>query len=346
MSSSGIEKGDRISADCLTVYPAEARLDLSSLCQLRCVLCPVMSRGGRPFIGRGVMPLADFVEFVESNPRIRLIELGNSGEVFLNPDLPAILRYAAEKGVATRIAEGANLNDASDEALEAVVRCKVRFLRVAVDGATQATYRLYRVGGELRKVLGNIQKINAYKNRYNTRLPHLILQFITFPHNEHEMKKMAFIARAMDMTLELKINVFHGYPPLSNPGALTDLLGYCDRESYQRKTGKPYMREICLQLWRSPQVNWDGRLLGCSGNKSVAYADYALGKAFAREVNNPHIQYARRMLMGIAPQRDDIPCSVCELYADYRRYGQWFTPREIRASMERWREQVPENEVL
>ena len=50
-----------------------------------------------------------------------MIEIGNSGEVFLNPDLPAILRYAHEKGVTIRIAEGANLNDAADEALEALV---------------------------------------------------------------------------------------------------------------------------------------------------------------------------------------------------------------------------------
>ncbi len=34
---------ERISPDCLTVYPAEARLDVSSRCQLDCPLCPVAS---------------------------------------------------------------------------------------------------------------------------------------------------------------------------------------------------------------------------------------------------------------------------------------------------------------
>jgi len=334
----------RLSADCLTVYPAEARLDVSSRCQLHCVLCPVASRKGRPFIGRGVMPLADFAEFVESNPQIRIVELGNSGEVFLNPDLPDILRYAREKGVATRIAEGANLNDASNEALEALVQYGVTILRVAIDGATQDTYQKYRVGGELKRVLRNVEKINSLKKQYQSKLPRLILSFIPFPHNEHEIKMIAVMARAMDMDIDYKINVFHGYPPLSNQEELTKLLGYSDKASYLKKTGKIYMRDICLQLWRSPQVSWDGRLLGCSGNKSVPYAKYALGGAFVREINSGPIQYARKMLMGLAPQQDDIPCSSCDLFSDYQRYDQWFTPEEIRASMERWRKQVPEND--
>jgi hypothetical protein len=334
----------RISADCLTVYPAEARLDVSSRCQLDCVLCPVAARRkGRSFIGRGVMPVADFVEFIDSNPQIRIIELGNSGEVFLNPDLPAILKCAGEKGVATRIAEGANLNDASDEALEALVRYGVTVLRVAIDGATQDTYRVYRVGGELKKVLGNVQRINMYKKQYGSRLPRLILQFIPFPHNEHEIKKIAVMARAMAMDMDFKLNVFNGCPPLRNHGDLIEWLGYSDKDSYLEKTGKVYMRDICLQLWRSPQINWDGRLLGCSANKSVCYAEHALGSAFATEINNGHMQYARKMLMGIAPQRDDIPCSVCDAYADYRKYNQWFAPGEIRTTMDRWQRQLPEN---
>lgn len=325
----------RISADCLTVYPVEARLDVSSLCQLDCLLCPVAQRNGRPFVGRGVLPVADFIEFVDRNPRIRIIELGNSGEVFLNPDFPAILQYAHEKDVAIRIAEGANLNDASDEALEALVRYGVTVLRVAIDGATQETYRTYRVDGNLKKVLGNVQKINTYKKQYGSNRPQLILQFIPFGHNAHEIKKIAIMAQALGMDIHFKLNVYTGSLPARNQAELTELLGYHDMDSYFKKTGKTYMRDICLQLWRAPQVNWDGRLLGCSVNTSVNFAGYALGSAFAREINNGHIQYARKMLMGAAPPRDDIPCSVCDSYADYKKYNQWFTPEEIRAAMQR-----------
>ncbi len=330
MNDSGL-----ISADCLTVSPREARLDVSSLCQLECVRCPVRQRQGRSFIGRGVMAVAEFVRFMEQNPQVRVIELGNSGEVFLNPDLPELLRAAADRGVATRIAEGVNLNDASNEALEALVKFRVLALRVAMDGVTQETYAKYRIGGVLMKVLANVTRINAFKKEYGSDRPRLILQFVPFGHNEHELGKAVVLARMMGMEVDFRLNTFPDTFPLRDPAGLARLLGYSDKASYLEKTGKVYMREICLQLWRAPQVNWDGRLLGCSGNASVSYASYALGGAFAMEINNERIRYARQMLMGRVPPREDMPCTRCETYSDYRRLGLWFEPDEIRAAMRR-----------
>jgi MoaA/NifB/PqqE/SkfB family radical SAM enzyme len=330
-----IEGREMISPDCLTVNPVEARLDVSSICQLDCVLCPVAKRKGRSFVGRGVLTGADFIEFIDSNPNIEIIELGNSGEVFLNPDLPLILKYAYDKGVTIRIGEGANLNDASDEALEALVKYSVYLLRVSIDGATQRTYQIYRVGGNLKKVLNNVQRINEYKKRYKSSLPRLILQFIPFGHNEHEIKNITVMAQALGMEIYFKLNVFKEYSPLRDHTILTELLGYSDKESFLEKTGEIYMRDICLQLWRAPQVNWDGRLLGCSSNSSINYAEYALGGAFASEINNGHIHYARKVLMGIAPVRDDIPCFTCDTFAEYQKYNRWFKPEEIRVAMYR-----------
>ncbi len=324
-----------ISPDCLAVHPLEARLDASSLCQLECVGCPVRQRHGRPFIGRGVMAPRDFARFIEHNPQIRVIELGNSGEAFLNPDLPVLLRLAADKGLTTRIAEGTNLNDASVEALEALVTCRVMTLRVAMDGVTQETYARYRIGGMLSKVIVNVQKINEFKKKHGSDRPRLILQFVPFGHNEHELNKAIVLARMLDMDLDFKLNLFPDRFPLRGADALTRLIGYSDKDSYMKKTGRVYMREICLQFWRAPQVNWDGRLLGCSANTRVSFADDVLGSSFAREINNDSMRYARRMLMGEVPPRQDMPCVGCESFADFQRYDQWFRPDDIRAAMRR-----------
>lgn len=322
-----------ISADGLIVNPREARLDISSLCQLDCPLCPTARNNGRAFVGRGVLSAADFSLFIDFNPQIRTIEIGNSGEVFLNPDLPAMLQYAHEKGVTIRIAEGANLNDASDDALDAIVKFGVSILRVSIDGATQRTYETYRVGGNLRKVLQNIRRINAYKEQYQRQFPRLILQFIPFGHNEDEMDKIVVLARAMKMDIFFKLNVFTGQMPVINTLHLTDLLGYSDKDAYWEKTGAVYLRELCFQLWRNPQINWDGRLLGCSVNTSKTFAENALGQHFFSAVNHERMRYARKMLMGKAPARDDIPCAFCDHFADFQKYNQWFTHEEIRAAI-------------
>lgn len=329
------DSGALLSADCLTASPREARLDVSSLCQLECAGCPVRQRDGRSFVGRGVMGVERFARFIDLNPRIRVLELGNSGEVFLNPRLPELLRVAAERGVSIHIGEGANLNEASSEALEALVLYGVTVLRVAVDGVTQETYGKYRVGGELKNVLANVRRINDYKKRHRRDLPRLILQFILFGHNEHEMDKAVMLARMMGMEVDFKLNIYPGTFPLRDPAVVSRRLGYADKESYLEKTGRVYLRDVCLQLWRAPQVNWDGRLLGCSTNVWVSFADDVLCGSFAGDVNNERIRYARRMLMGQAPPRGDIPCSRCESFADYQRFDQWFRPDEIRSAMRR-----------
>ena len=248
------------------------------------------------------MPASRFIEFIDENPQIRAIEIGNSGEVFLNPELPAMLKYAHDKGVTITIKQGSNLNDASDEALEALVKYGVALLKVSIDGSTQDTYQTYRVGGNLRKVLNNVQKINELKNRSRSGRPRLILQFIPFEHNEHEIGKIAVLAKALGMELFIKLNVFKGFLPVRDHEALTRMIGFHDTESFREKTGKIYMRNICLEIWRSPQVSWDGRLLGCSHNVSGVYADNALGGRFAEEINNGAIRYAETNAHGSSPR--------------------------------------------
>lgn len=325
-----ITDSERISSDCLTVNPVEARLDVCSLCQLHCPLCPVNHRKGRAFIGRGCLALKEFESFLDKNPQIRLIEIANSGEVFLHPELPAILKLAYSKKVTVRILEGVNLNDASEEALEALVKYRVSAVRVAIDGATQETYQKYRRGGELKKVINNVQLINTYKKKYNSELPFLILQCVLFGHNQHEIDKISVISKALNMKPFFKLNFFPELLTVVDTTTLKEKFGYAGMDSYFDTTGKIYMRDICLQLWRAPQINWDGRLLGCSNNISENYASYAFGDAFVKEINNEHIKYARKMLMGLAPQRSDIPCSKCKQYTSIVKYNQWFTPEEIR----------------
>jgi len=324
---------EKVSADGLLVSPEEVRLDICSLCQLQCVLCPVGYRKGEDFIGSGVLPFADFARFIDDNPRVRTIEIGSSGEVFLNPDLPAMLQYAWGKGVAIRIDQGSNLNNASGESLEALVRYGVTILKVSIDGATQETYQKYRVGGQLRKVLENVHKINDCKKKYKSSLPRLILQFIPFGHNEHEIDKIMVMAKALGMDIYFKLNVFTEHFPLRNHERLKKLIGFSDTNSFYEKTGKIYMRNVCLQIWRAPQISWNGRLLGCSHNVTGSFAENALNGKFAEESNNERMQYARKMHMGLVPARSDIPCSTCDVYADYQKYNQWFTLQEIKVAM-------------
>src|SRR5262249_11595654 len=40
-------------------------------------------------------------------------------------------------------------------------------------------------------------------------------------------------------------------------------------------------------------------------------------------INSDKMRYARDMLLGHRPARDDIPCTTCEIYLGMRRRGRW-----------------------
>jgi MoaA/NifB/PqqE/SkfB family radical SAM enzyme len=171
-------------------------LEASSRCQLDCPLCPTARRKTRAGpIGAGFLACADFRSFVERNPQIREIELSNYGEIFLNPELPAIMECAHARDLALSANNGVNLNSLSEEAAEGLVRHRFRKLSVSIDGASQETYALYRRRGHFSRVIENIHKINKYKAQYNSEWPRLRWAFIAFGHNEHELPRAREMAK-------------------------------------------------------------------------------------------------------------------------------------------------------
>ena len=311
------------------IEPLALRVDASTVCQLGCALCVATTGERSMFIGRGHLKPADFERLLDSYPALERVELANWGEALLNPQLPAILECAASRGVATTIDEGANLNDVSDETLEALVVSGVRVLRVAIDGATRESYARYRVGGDLRKVIANVRRINHYKRKHGSRFPHLIMQFICFEHNTHELERALLLARMLDMEPFVKLDVFLSSLPEGLHALVEKHAGYVDREAHRAGESRHYMWKHCLEMWRSPQVNWDGKLLGCSRNIWGVYAGDVFGGDLLAAVNNERMNYARAMLRGEAPSREDIPCGSCSVYRSMREERRWIVDSDI-----------------
>ncbi|MBF0546404.1 MAG: radical SAM protein [Candidatus Riflebacteria bacterium] len=247
----------------------------------------------------------------------------------MNKEIPQILRYAYEHNVETTIDEGANLNDVSDESLEALVRYQTSILRCAIDGVTQSTYEKYRVGANLKKVIANIKKINSFKAAYRSLKPVLIFQFVIFGHNEHETERAKLLASMLKMKLNYKLNFSENFP-VQNRDKIRALLGYSDRKEYMEKEGRHYMRNQCYEMWIRPQINWDGKLLGCSRNFWGFYSENVFQNDLIANINNEKISYARDMLMGLKPLYEDIPCKNCGIYKSLAKNNSWITEAELK----------------
>ena len=309
------------------IKPSFIMLDASSACQLKCPSCPTGQGMTLKTLGAKFLKFTDFKKLIDANPWIKSIELSNWGEILLNPEITAILKYGFKKNVALQANCGVNLNTATSDILEALVKYQLQGMTVALDGASNETYKIYRVGGDFERVIAHIRTINAFKQRYKTDLPKMTWQFIAFGHNEHEIEKARNMAVELNMDFRVKLSfgdLYTGkiFSPVRNRELIRRESGLdcADRQEYLEKHGEHYLQKVsCGQLWENLQIHADGRLLGCSINYKLDYGN-VFEEGLLECINNEKINYARQMLMGLMPPREDIPCSTCIYYKTMRTY--------------------------
>jgi MoaA/NifB/PqqE/SkfB family radical SAM enzyme len=276
------------------------------VCQLECPLCPnTKNKIKNGIIGWGHLKFSDFKQFVDKNPQILKIELSNWGEIFLNPELKEIIKYAYSRKINLVAKNGVNFNNVSEEMLECLVKYGFKVIDISLDGTNDNSYQKYRKRGNFSKVINNIEKINYYKKKYKTEFPSLTWKMILFGHNEDEVH----IAKRMAHNLNMHFITVSNFHPLWSPLKVNEE----KIDNRDKKDKKPVSLAPCSQLWQSPQINWDGKLLGCCSN---IWGDFGnvFKEGFEECLNGEKYIYGKMMVMGKKEPRSDIPCSDCHHY--------------------------------
>lgn len=86
--------------------PRLVRFEVSSLCNLKCLMCPQPNKMTRP---KKNMEFDLFRAVVDTNSQIKEVELFNWGEPLMNPHLIEFVGYAAKKNILTRFVTNATL---------------------------------------------------------------------------------------------------------------------------------------------------------------------------------------------------------------------------------------------
>ena len=310
--------------------PTRLRVEASSACNLRCPSCPTTTGHIHPAVGTGLLAVGDFRRLLDENPWVEEVELSNWGEVFVNPNLVAILKTAHERDVRITLRGGVNLNRCSDEALEALVKYGVAVMTCAIDGASPETYEVYRVRGSFDRVLRHIDVINEHKRRLGRTRPILYWQFVVMGHNEHEIDKARRMAAERGMRFKPKLTWDDEFSPLHNVDAVRAALGHAPtRDAWAREHGRGFGEDACLQLWEQPQINWDGKLLGCCFNFWGDFGANVFEQGLERALGSEKMTRAKEMLHGTLPPDPDVPCATCSRYHERRERGRWVSKRRL-----------------
>lgn len=309
--------------------PKLARIEACSICQLDCRDCYMRKNSNNnPIIGNGYLKFDDFKNFIKRNQYIKQIELSFSGEIFLNPDLLDIIKYAYTEGIILTAHNGVNFNNVSDEILEALVKYKFKGITISIDGTSNETYKRYRRNGNYDTVINNIKKLNNYKEKYNSIFPILTWQYIVFEHNKHEICNIDEIAKELNFARiylkeawnnEVKIHEITRFP-----------LRILTNSKEIIKTFESINFGLCEQLWYSPQINWDGTLLGCCCSTHHNLNINVFKTGLKKALSSKKMKLMKNIITGKEHANDTIACNWCYLYKIKKEHNTFINPKKLR----------------
>lgn len=290
--------------------PISIRLELCTLCQLNCLDC-YMRKNNYGNTGKGYLNFENFKKIVDQNEYIEEIEISNSGEVFLNPDIVKILQYAYKKNICITIENGVNFNTISEKVIEALVKYQVNSMTFSIDGASQETYSIYRRNGNFDKVIDNIKLLIKYKEKYNSQIPYLKWQYILMNHNECDIKKAKKIAKSLDIEIYFKKDWENKYKPKDKK----KILNLTGLDYDEKPIDSPFCWQDCIQMILFPQINYDGRILGCCTNFQHDWNLNSLDSGLTNCLNSEYYMNGIYRLLGDGQIKNNgDPCCKCWYY--------------------------------
>ncbi len=177
------------------LYSKKFMIEPTSLCNLKCPLCPVPSHLHRP---TGHMTMETYKHAIDSIAGYaKKVDLWNFGEPFLNPELFDMIRYAEDRRIKVRVST--NSTFLSAEEIDKIFWSNLSSIIVCLDGASKDTHERYRIGSEFEKVVEGIRALARKKRALGRERPFIRLQFLVFSYNEHEIDDIIALAEEMQV---------------------------------------------------------------------------------------------------------------------------------------------------
>jgi len=281
-------------------------------CNLRCPLCPTGAGTLKRPKGQMTFELYRRI-LVDLDWSLCRVMLYNYGEPFLHPRILDMIAAARQAEIHTRISTNGLVFllgiDADD-----LIASELDYLRVSVDGATEETYNVYRVGGQLDRVLEGVRLLQQRKRELGRRRPAVELQFIAMRHNEHEIPAIRQIAHELGTLLRIKSvglgDPNHGPARQAWLPADKSLRRYdeCDGRLELARNG--HASQMCDHPWHRLVVNWDGQVTPCCYDRDGLYEFGNAADGMAAVWNGERLQAFRR---AIKSQEHPAICQRCSV---------------------------------
>jgi len=230
----------------LDYMPIRLWVEPTSICNLRCVMCPNKDLEKED---KGFMDMDLFRKIIdEAAAWVYDVHLLHRGESLLHQEFFAMVEYATDKDVRTKLHTNGTLLD--EEKSRQMIESGIDQLSFSFDGYDKETYERIRVNGNFDQTVKNIQRFLAIKKEMKSKKPHTILELINFPDSRiksDSAKQKAFRDKFKGLPLDrFVVKEFHNWA------------GEVEMQ-HTKKTFSP-----CTFLWNALVIFWDGAVLPCS----------------------------------------------------------------------------------
>ena len=250
--------------------PANLSVEPTSVCNLACPECP--SGNGTLARRKGHISWDVFTRSVdELKKTLFTTTLYFQGEPLLNKRIFDMIAYLKKENIYSIISTNAQfLHKAHCEKL---VRSGLNRLIVSLDGLDQQTYETYRIGGSQQKVIEGIRNLIEVKNQLGLKNPVIILQFLVFRHNEHQVDQVKEIVNTLGVD-KVWIKAPQLYDFEENGGMISSLPKYSRyiRDSEGNYQLKGERKNQCWRSWQNPVITVDGEMLPCCFDKDALHS--------------------------------------------------------------------------
>jgi|GEM_PF-395371 len=243
-------------------YPYILQIEPTNTCNLSCPLCPV----GRKELTRQPrhMKLKEFKAIIDDMEQYLLfLVLWDSGEPFMNPELPEMIKYATERKIKTVTSTNAHFLQ-NEEYVKRILTSGLSNLIVAIDSLDEDNYKSYRKKGDLDKTIFGIKNLIRLKKELNSATS-INLRMVVMKQNEHQLSEIRKFAKNLEADVftvktanpSCGVNHFDEDIIPSNP----------KYRRYQYKNGtyeRVRINTQCERIWNMSNIFSNGDVVPCT----------------------------------------------------------------------------------
>ena len=283
--------------------PLKLHLEPTSVCNLRCPMCPQAIDAVKG--DTGYIDLDLYRKIVDEAAKFTLeINMFFRGEPLLHRRMSELLRYGSQKRV--RMHVNTNATMLRDREARMLIEDGATKVTISFDGPDKATYEVMRKGAKYEVTLQNVRNFLALVKEYRENgrpTPYTVMQVI-LPYDATRSGP-ELPAHMRDLLTGLPVDEWDPIWPHGWAGIM---------QENQTVETQPYGENYhpCNWLWKSLAIYWDGRVASCCADFSADQVIGDLREQSLMEIWNGPQMVALRKLQVEGRYQEAPLCSGCD----------------------------------